>query len=650
MVSPRRRPVRAASVLSLPSLLLLLTVLGCAIYGNALRNPFVFDDRTAIVENPTLRSVAGSLRGGPVQSPTAGRPVPNLLFALNHAAGGEDPWGYHAVNLALHVICAGLLFALSRWMLEAVGDREASAVAASVAVLWLAHPLQSEVITYVTQRTEQMMALCALTALYAGLRETRPRASRGWSMTAVIACALGMASKESMVVVPLLLLLADAVLVSGGPARAVRNRPLFYACLAMTWGVLLALNLSGPRARSAGFGTGVNPLSYLLNQAPQLLHYARLVLWPGPLVLDYGPPVAMTLRAAAPAGAVVLLALAVTAVALWRRPAIGALGVSMFLLLAPTSSVVPIATEVGAERRMYLPLAPLLLLAVLGVRAAWRRWGPPPLREHATAERGLTGLVLLLLVAAYGARVVARNAEFRSPVAIWETVVARHPHSRAHYNLGVAYAAVGRRTDAVAAYTRAVTGTPEAHYALGFELDAEGRYADAAQHYRAFIAARPDDANVLRAWHQLGRDQIALQRWPEAIDAFQQVLTRQPSHVDAQAGLADALLGSGALADAAAAFERYLALAPRNAGALFNLGLIRARLQQPAAAADAFRAVLRLDPRLAAAHVNLAAALEALGQPSAAVDALGAAIALETDADARAALDAARQELLRRTR
>ena len=115
------------------------------------------DDTNAILENPTIHSLAASVRGGPTQSPTAGRPLVNMSFAVNYMLGGVSPWGYHAVNLGINLACALLVYLLLRRMLAFPRLAEWSAgldtgIAATVALLWTVHPLNSEVVNYATQR------------------------------------------------------------------------------------------------------------------------------------------------------------------------------------------------------------------------------------------------------------------------------------------------------------------------------------------------------------------------------------------------------------------------------------------------------------------------------------------------------------------
>src|SRR5262249_17886017 len=151
----------------------------------------------------------------PGETPIARRPLVNLSFALNYAFGALQETGYHAGNIALHIACALTLFGIVRRTLAgpklvarfgSIGDT----TALGAAMLWMVHPLQSEPVNYITQRTESMMALFFLLTLYCAIRARRsPRHSISWHVLSVLACASGMASKESMVTAPVIVLLYD---------------------------------------------------------------------------------------------------------------------------------------------------------------------------------------------------------------------------------------------------------------------------------------------------------------------------------------------------------------------------------------------------------------------------------------------------------
>ena len=166
----------------------------------------------------------------------------------------------------------------------------------------MVHPLNSEIVNYATQRTEALMALAFLATLYCGVRSLTDSRPVRWQVASVVACAAGMACKESMVTAPVMMLLLEAAFTRQSPMAIVRQRSAYYGALFATWLVLGALLAEAPRWRSAGFSSGVSPWEYLLNQPRLIVRYLRLVFVPVGLVLDYGEPVAQSAGAVLPAG------------------------------------------------------------------------------------------------------------------------------------------------------------------------------------------------------------------------------------------------------------------------------------------------------------------------------------------------------------
>jgi protein O-mannosyl-transferase len=356
----------------------LLALAGLLTYWNSFSGPFVLDDVGSIVENRHIREWwrLGGLLMPERELPVAGRPLVNVSFAINYALGGLDVRGYHAWNVAVHIGCALLVFGIVRRTLRLgsldawLGGRSLD-LAFAIALLWALHPLNTEAVDYVTQRTETMMGLFYLLTMYASVRAARSASWKGWPIVAVASCVAGMACKESMVTAPAMLVLYDRVFIFKSMKDAIRARWRLYGGLAASWVVLALLLVSGPRIHSAGFSAGVSPWTYLLNQTVMMVRYLRLAVWPNSLVVNYGWPLPLTLADVVPQALMVVALLGATIAALIRRPPLGFLGASFFITLAPTSSVVPIATEVGAERRMYLPLIPLVVLAVVGGVYVW---------------------------------------------------------------------------------------------------------------------------------------------------------------------------------------------------------------------------------------------------------------------------------------
>lgn len=386
---------------------IVIVVAGSLAYLNSLVNPFVLDDEGTVLENEQIRTLwSAGVLAPERELPVAGRPVVNVTFALNYAIGGLDVVGYHLVNIGIHVMCALLLFGVARLLLQRVrGERPlvrgSTEVAFAVALIWLVHPLNSEAVDYLTQRTESLMAAFYLLTLYASLRALDSRRPVAWYVVAALSCALGMASKESMVTAPIMVILVDRVFLHGSFAQAFRAGWRFYAALASTWLVLGALLWTGPRPQSAGFGAGVSAWTYLLNQAPLITRYLRLTAWPTSLVANYGWPVPTTLADVFPSVVFVASLVGLTVAALWRQPKLGFLGAWFFIALAPTSSFVPIATEVGAERRMYLPVMAVIALAVL-------------LAVRILRARVVHAILLVVVAALLARQTLAPNREYSS--------------------------------------------------------------------------------------------------------------------------------------------------------------------------------------------------------------------------------------------
>jgi Flp pilus assembly protein TadD len=589
--------------------LAVIVLLGTLAYANSITLPFVFDDRATVLDNTSIRDWSSPRVFTPQREvPSAGRPLVNLSHAINFAVGRVEPRGYHIVNLLLHLLCGMVLYGcVARTMsLPSVPERLrlwSADIALGSAGLWLVHPLNSEVVDYVTQRSESMMALCYLGTVYASARALSSRRGATWRGIGIVTCAAGMLCKESMVTAPVAVWLYDAVFVFGSAGIAVRRRWGYYLGLTATWLLLALVIWDGPRMHSAGFGTKISPWTYLLNQAVMITQYLKLAVWPAGLVVAYGPPQPLGIDAVWPHAAVVALLAVATLVALWRMPLVGFAGAWLFVTLAPTSSIVPIATEVGAERRMYLPLAVLVSLAVSFVALAATRVTASRAR-HAFAIVCVASAVLLT------AATITRNREYASPLGLARTVLARWPTPFAHAIVGTQLAVAGQHADAIAELRIAAPGYTLARYHLGGELFNQGTFDEAVVQLRRFVAAEPLLAEAVPARLMIGRAEMLRSDFPAAIEELREVLKMAPrgaeSHTTASGFLADSLFHQQEFQQAIAEYQVYLVARPQDVGAWINLGVALAQTADPREAGNAFKQALRLDPSNATARRNLA--------------------------------------------
>lgn len=607
-----------------------------AVYANGLSGPFIFDDHSAIVGSDRLPN-----------TPTAGRPLVALSFEWNRAVGGLDARGYHAVNIAIHACAALLLYGLARRTFLAPAMKErygpaASTLALASALFWAVHPLNSEAVDYLTQRTESLMALMFALTLYASSRALAVRARTNWQLTAVAAAALGMACKESMVGVPLVVVLYDRVFIFDNFRLAMRNRWRLYAGLFLTWIVLGVLVASGPRSGSAGFSSGVASSTYALNQAVMLVRYLRLVVWPTDLVISYGHPVALTLAQVWPKVLLLAFLLVATVVAASRRSPLGFVGAWMVITLAPTSSIIPIATEVGAERRMYLPLmAPAvawsaMLLGSSGT-AVGRRSAAGPSKYLSWSAGGFR-LVAVLTIAIFAALTFVRNGEYASALTLAQTTLARWPTPVAHGMVGSELAALGRDEEALPELRIASVHDPAALYNLGITLFNRGEHQQAIRELTKFAVQYPLRQEVPLARRVMGSAYAAQRKWPEAIAEYRLAHSMAPTDLVTRQLLIDTFVNQGAMAatqarfaEAVTAFRAALELSPGDVDASHYLARALYDSGDVAGALAEARQTLTRDPNHAASYDLIARSLTIQGRFDEALDALKSALRLSPD-------------------
>jgi tetratricopeptide (TPR) repeat protein len=596
-------------------------------YHGGIATPFHFDDFPGIVENPSIRDVSalGRVFSPPCHFGTTvnGRPLLNLTLAVNYAAAGTDPRGYHVVNIAIHVLAAFTLLGIIRRALLGCGAPHALAAGAAVALIWALHPLQTESVTYVIQRAESLAALFTLLTLYTFMRANGSGARVGWLATSVASCALGAFTKETAVVAPLLVLLYDAAFVAGGFIPALRQRPAYYGALFASWLILGALVASGGnRGGTAGFGVGVTAYTYALTQSHAVVRYLLLAVWPAAQVFDYGVSVAQGVTEVAPYLGVLC---ALLGAAIWggRRHRLVALTAAVFFLaLAPSSSVVPITTQTVAEHRMYLPLAAIVALAVVPLVV---RWGPK------------AWLAVGPLAVGLGVLTIQRNQVYASELSLWRDTVAKVPDNfRAQNNLGKSLLEAGDTPAAMQALHTALRlkpEYPETHNNLGFALAQSGHWADAVAQYEEALRLRPATA---RAHDNLGNALVQLNRLAGARAHFEEALRLRPDFADAEWGLGNALAQGGQYAESIVHYDQALRLDPRFAAAHYSLGMAYAETGREDAALAEYREALRLKPAFPEAHNNLGNLFLRRGDGAGAVAEYRAALAAKPDfAEAR---------------
>ena len=440
------------------------------------------------------------------------------------------------------------------------------------------------------------MGLFLLLTLYCAIRGTTR-----WTTLAVLFCALGMATKQTMVGAPLLVVLWDWLF-------GARMRWRFYAALAATWLLLAYLVVSEPRPHSIGAIEGWTPLSYLLTQGGVILHYLRLAIVPWPLAFDYDWPPAKGLLPIAVPFALVTALLGLTMAGIARRRPWAFPGAWCFIILAPTSSVLPIVTEVAAEHRMYLPVAGVLALVLLGAHILARRLERPR----------LVAIVATALLVPLAILTVARNRVYESDERVWTDTIARRPSdARAHNNYAV-------------------------------DLFKAGRLDEAEAHARQSVALNPARA---ASQQTLGIVLLSKGRADEGIDALEESRSLDPTDAHTHVSLGEAYGAKGDLGAASMAFLDAAQYQPDDPFVLNRAGWILATAPEPRirdgarALSLASHAVDLTDRQDVVSLDTLAAAHAELGQFDAAVAAARDALSLARSTGDTAMLPELQQRL-----
>ncbi len=524
---------------------LLVILIGGLAYSNSFTGPFIFDDTISIQRNPQIRSLIPFKL--PSDGPTAisGRPVAIFSFAINYAISRLRVEPYHVTNLLIHLLTAALLYAVLRRTLLRIDRFVGSAtwLSAIAAAIWVAHPLGTQAVTYIVQRSESLASLFILATIYCLIRAAD---NRWWGGAAVLACALAMGSKEIAAAAPILALLYDRTFLAGSFKAAWKLRWKIYVGMAATWILILFSLHTGGRETMVGYHLGISTLDYACTELNVIAHYFRLAFWPNDLVFDYYDwPIARNWSDVSLQGWCVLALAIASLIAVWAKPSLGFLGAWFFLILAPTSSFLPIKQEAAAEQRMYLPLAAIVIFVVVGAWSLLSRW---------KWARLPAALVACAIILGLGRLTMLRNDDYSTAISIWRDTVAKRPNNtRAHGDLAESWAQLSIDFP---------PGSPEA-------------LAAAAQAAEQFQIVLKLDPTINYAIFGLGESYKELRQPQDAEDLYTQSL---PDHPEIAADLyverGNLRASRGDYQDAESDFQSAIAADPRDPEPHYFLSLL----------------------------------------------------------------------------
>jgi len=534
-------------------------------YSPAMNGPFLFDDAFLpfAVSDMAHQTLTAWLHSQ--------RPLLMATYWMSARLSPEDTWWFHFMNVAIHAIASGLVFFIVRRLLQwaAVEKSRCDLLAGVAAALFLLHPVQTEAVAYLAGRSESLSVMLAFFAFTVFLYRRRAAATWGTAAAVFALFLAALASKEQTIALPGLLLLTDYWW-NDFSFRGIRANWRIYAPLAAAGlaGVWFFRGLI-TNASSAGFGLKeFTWYQYFFTQCRALWVYIGLFLFPAHLSADWDFAISRTvLDKGAIAGLVALVGVAAAAWHWRRRFPLASYGYFAFLvLMAPTSSILPIQDPV-AERRLYFGILGLLLM-VVDVLARLRV-------ERKALAVGAAALALGAMVATH-----ARAEAWSDAELLWKDTTAKSPNKwRPHSQLAYAYFAEQRYDLAVAEYQKAAALHPEDADLLldwGLAYDGLNHTDDALEKLQKSAVIKPT-AHVLS---QIGMVDGKAGRWNDALVALAAAERLDPNLADTYVYRGIIYFKTGQLLNAVQEFQRALKIEPGNEQASKYLAIAAGQLRK----------------------------------------------------------------------
>jgi tetratricopeptide (TPR) repeat protein len=591
-------------------ILAMIVLIGLLAYSNSFSVPFQFDDDGYIVHNPTIRTfhyflvpsdVTKLSQRSPESFPVGlryafvTRMVGYVSFAINYKLDGLNVVGYHLVNLLIHIISAMLLYLTVKatlktdYFIAAAGRNSGwphEIIAGASALLFVSHPIQTQAVTYISQRFASLAALFYLLSLFSYIKFRTSSPGHGryrWYLTAIISAIFAMLTKEFTITLPIIVCLYEFTFLSSRSSGRIRVLAPYAAILLIIpaivffkQGTLSALD-STMRTITAADVTNIPRSHYLLTQFRVVVLYLRLLIFPINQNVDHDVAIYTSLLDL-PVFLSFLFLLALFSVGVFfsilskRKKEHAELRLTsfgifwFFITLSVESSIIPLG-ELVAEYRLYLPSIGMILAFVSLLAYAMRKFKRHKILRPEVAYGLIGALVVVLAIGTY-----ARNRVWASEISLWEDAAMKSPAKlRPHLNLGTYYSFQGRLEDAKREIMIALTlspASPELHNNLGMIYRKMKAYDHAIYEYTTVLKLAPGDAI---AHYNLGNVYLEQGRIPDAAREYQIAVRLIPDYDEAHNNLGFAYCESGQFDAAIREYNLALRLNPQNLKARNNL-------------------------------------------------------------------------------
>jgi Flp pilus assembly protein TadD len=618
----------------------LLTVI---IYSNTFNCAFVFDDQQNITQNPYRRLTELSLEkicDAAFKNPHANRPVANISFAVNYYLGKYNTAGYHVVNILIHLLNGILVYIFTLLTLKQAGiaapehsrspQLSTAYISLFAALIFTAHPIQVQSVTYIVQRMNSLAVMFYLLSLilYIGGRSTLIRWKRWTQWSGCLLCwILALGSKEIAATLPLVLLLYEWYFFQNLSKDRLKQNLIYLIGLVVLLG-LTAYMFLGSNPLDGILGSYVHRDFTLeervLTQCRVLVFYLSLLFYPHPLRLNLLHHITTSHSLLDPVttlfSLLILVFLLGLAVCIAKKQRLVSFCILWFFIhLVIESSI--IGLEIIFEHRLYLPMVGLALMTAY------------LLFHLLSAHRTWVFIVSTAIIVSLGMATYLRNKVWQDPITLWYDVISKNPQSsRAQYNLGSDLAQQGNLTEAIDHLSEALRLKPDytkAHNNLGSAFFKQGNLDQAANHFFAALRIQPGNS---AAYYNLGLIMEKKGHPKAAAKHYLEALRIKPDFAEAHNNLGIALQAQGRLAEAVYHLSAALRIRPDYAEGHHNMGYALEMQGDVKKAIDHYLAALKIRTDDARTYNNLGVALTRLGMLKEAVRCYVEALRIKPDA------------------
>ncbi len=518
--------------------IVLIAFLSVLIYSNTFSVPFQFDDLSYIESNTGIKNFDVLLESWQKGLGIKARIVGLYTFFLNYHFHKFTLFGYHLVNLLIHVLNGILVFLVTKLILSSrkinrnnVPIEDESLVAFLVAILFVVHPIQTQAVTYISQRFASLATLFYLLSVYFYCRARLSSTVKGRVVSFTIAfssAVLGLFTKEIVFTLPIMILLIEGFFFS---AEGLFNKKkawikiifcfaIIFLLLIVPWAFKFDVNkvIFGYEAPSQSHaGDVITFENYFITQFKVIITYLRLLMLPVNQNLDYDYPVSKTLfEPATFISFLAIVAILLFGFLIYKKNRLISFGIFWFFITSSVeSSIIPIR-HVIFEHRIYLPSFGFFLVFVYFFYSF--------IRNRKAFIWIMASIILVFSLLTY-----TRNEVWKTPLSLWQDVVKKSPNkARPYLNLGNAFEARGNYYDAIRNYNKSLDLNPlsfMAYSGRGMAFQEIGRYNNAISDFTKAVAIEPSFAegynNRGYLYWLLNENDLALQDFNRAISENQ---------------------------------------------------------------------------------------------------------------------------------